>query len=73
MKYVPIEQIWERFPNKYDSIIAAAVEARRVIEAIRDGKIEVTEDPYLYALKRAVAAEPAEKKASKKKTDDAAS
>ncbi len=68
-----IEKIWQRYSNKYESVIAGSTEARRVIEAIRDGKIEITEDPYLYALKRILTVEPAEKKSAKKKTDDAAS
>ena len=73
MRYVPIEKIWQCFSNKYEAIIAGAFEARQVIEAVRDGKLEVNDDPYFYALKRLLTTEPAEKKTAKKKSGDAAS
>jgi len=72
MKYVPIEKLWERFNNKYEAVVMGSREVRRVIEAIRDGKIEINEDPYLYAVKHLLTAKPPEKKTVKKKTTDAA-
>lgn len=72
MKYLPIEKIWERFNNKYEAIILGAREVHRVIEALHDNKLEITEDPYIYALKRILTADQAQKKTAKKKTTDAA-
>ncbi len=72
MKYMPMERLWERFSNKYEAVILGAWEVRRVIEAIRDGKIEINEDPYLYAIKHLLTAKSPEKKTAKKKATDAA-
>jgi len=32
MKFVDMEEIWEKYPNKYVAIVAAAKEARKIIE-----------------------------------------
>jgi len=51
MKYIAIEKIWEKYPNKYEALIKAAKEARRVIEALEKNEIQLAENPYRYALK----------------------
>ncbi len=52
MKRIDIEKLWKRFDNKYQGIVVASQEARRILEAINNGEIEVKENPYLYALRR---------------------
>lgn len=57
MRYIPIEEIWEQFKNKYEALVVLAQEVRRIKDAIRAGEIELHEDPYLYAFKRIRAGE----------------
>ncbi|MDH5185877.1 MAG: hypothetical protein OEZ20_03340 [candidate division WOR-3 bacterium] len=54
MKYITIEKIWKSFDNKYEAVIKASREARRVIEAIEKNEINLEENPYRYAIKRVV-------------------
>jgi DNA-directed RNA polymerase subunit K/omega len=54
MNYVTIEEIWKKYPNKYEALIKAAKEARRVIEGMEKNEIQLTENPYRYALKLAL-------------------
>lgn len=51
-KYVPLDDIWRRFSSRYEAIMVATREVRRVIDAIRDGQIELSGDPYLYVLQK---------------------
>ncbi len=52
MKYVSIEQLWRVFPNKYLALNVAALEARRLIEAISRDEIQLPCTPYDQALRR---------------------
>jgi DNA-directed RNA polymerase subunit K/omega len=33
MKYIDLERIWDKYPNKYRAIVIASKEARKIIEA----------------------------------------
>jgi DNA-directed RNA polymerase subunit K/omega len=52
MKYIPIEEIWDKFKNKYEALVVLAQEVRRLRDAIQAGEIEVKGDLYLYAFQR---------------------
>jgi DNA-directed RNA polymerase subunit K/omega len=65
MKYITIEKIWEKFPNKYEALVKAAKEARRVIDALEKNEIQLEEDPYRYALKHTLEQETPDKKEEK--------
>lgn len=52
MKEASIEKLWKMFDNKYQGIVVASKEARRILEAISNGEIEINENPYFYALRR---------------------
>ena len=54
MKFIAIEEIWGKYPNKYEAIIKAAKEARRVIEGMEKNEIQIEENPYRHALKQAL-------------------
>lgn len=51
MKFITIEKIWEKFTNKYEALIRAAKEARRITEAIEKNELQLEENPYRYALR----------------------
>ena len=57
MRRTSIEKLWKRFNNKYEGIVAASKEARRILEAVSNGEIEVRENPYFYALRRVLSGE----------------
>jgi len=52
MKFVSIEQLWMVYPNKYLALNIAALEARRLIDAISRDEIQLPSNPYEYALHR---------------------
>ncbi len=52
MKYVSVEQLWRVLPNKYLALNVAALEARRLIDAISRDEIQLPGTPYEYALRR---------------------
>lgn len=51
MKLIAIEKIWEKYSNKYEALIKAAKEARRVIEALEKNEIQLLDNPHRHALK----------------------
>ena len=51
MNYIAIEKIWEKYPNKYEALVKAAKEARRLVEAIEKNELQLEENPYRYALR----------------------
>uniref|UniRef100_A0A7C6A8Q5 DNA-directed RNA polymerase subunit omega n=1 Tax=candidate division WOR-3 bacterium TaxID=2052148 RepID=A0A7C6A8Q5_UNCW3 len=51
MRFIAIEKIWEKFTNKYEALILAAKEARRIAEAIEKNELQLEENPYRYALR----------------------
>lgn len=57
MKNISLERIWARYPNKYQALNVAALEARRLIEALQKGEIQLNQNLYDYALDRLVAGE----------------
>lgn len=52
MKFVSTEQLWHGYPNKYLALNIAALEARRLIDAISRDEIQLPTNPYEYALQR---------------------
>ncbi len=52
MKFVSIEQLWHVYPNKYLALNIAALETRRLIDAISRDEIQLPTNPYEYALHR---------------------
>ncbi len=52
MERFTIEQIWEKFPNKYEAIVVAAKEARRLARIAREKKIKLHEKPTILALEK---------------------
>lgn len=57
MKNLSLEKIWDRYKNKYQGLNVAALEVRRVIEALQKGEIQLNQNIYDYALERLVAGE----------------
>lgn len=52
MKLVSIEQLWQVYPNKYLALNIAALETRRLIDAVSRDEIQLPTNPYEYALQR---------------------
>ncbi len=52
MKWVSLEQLWRTKPNKYLALNIAALEVRRIIEAMNRDEIQLPTNIYDYALKR---------------------
>ena len=57
MKNLSLDNIWARYPNKYQALNVAALEARRVIEALQKGEMQLNQNIYEYALGRLIAGE----------------
>ena len=57
MEKASIEDLWKKFDNKYQGVVIVSREARRILEAISNGEIEVKENPYFYALHRVLSGE----------------
>ncbi|MEO0094202.1 MAG: DNA-directed RNA polymerase subunit omega [candidate division WOR-3 bacterium] len=51
MKFITIEEIWKKFPNKYEALIRAAKKVRQLVEAAEKNEIQLNENPYRYALR----------------------
>jgi len=54
MKKVTVEEIWEIFPNKYEAIVVAAQEARRLSKMAREQKIKLQKKATILAMERLV-------------------
>ncbi|MEO0071337.1 MAG: hypothetical protein ABIK39_04560 [candidate division WOR-3 bacterium] len=52
MKSVSIEEIWRLFSNKYLALNVAALEVRRIIDALSRDEIQLPTNPFDYALHR---------------------
>ncbi|MGQ9707394.1 MAG: hypothetical protein ACUVUR_00765 [bacterium] len=52
MKNVSVEQLWRVFPNKYLALNIAALEVRRLIDALSRDEIQLPTNPYSFALHR---------------------
>ncbi|MEO0073646.1 MAG: hypothetical protein ABIK43_03150 [candidate division WOR-3 bacterium] len=52
MKIVSAEQIWRVYPNRYLALNVAALECRRIIDAIQRGEMPAGIDPCQAALER---------------------
>jgi len=57
MKNLSLENIWDKYPNKYQALNVAALEARRIIEALQKGETQMTQNIYEYSLARLIAGE----------------
>lgn len=57
MKYVSLEKIWQVYPNKYQALNVAALEARRVIEGLNKGELQPGRNIYEHSLERLVNSE----------------
>jgi hypothetical protein len=51
---MPIERVLEVFGNRYVALTLASQEARRIIEAMNRGEIELRASPYYESLRRLV-------------------
>lgn len=61
MQEISLEKIWERYENKYYFLAMASREARRLIEEVAEGRIDVVENPYSLGLARTLRGEAEEK------------
>ncbi|MEO0004539.1 MAG: hypothetical protein ABIK47_05915 [candidate division WOR-3 bacterium] len=52
MKSVSIEDLWRAFPNKYLALNIAALEVRRIIDALSRDEVQIPTNPYTFALHR---------------------
>lgn len=52
MQSVSIEDVWRLFPNKYLALNVAALEVRRIVDALSRDEIQLPTNPYDYALHR---------------------
>lgn len=52
MKFVSAEQIWKVYSNRYLALNIAALECRRMIDAIQRGEMPAGIDPCQAALER---------------------
>jgi hypothetical protein len=52
MKWVSLEELWRTQPNKYLALNIAALEVRRIVEAMTRDEIQLPMNIYHYALKR---------------------
>jgi DNA-directed RNA polymerase omega subunit len=57
MKRVTIEEIWELFPNKYEAIVIAAQEARRIARMAREQNVKLPRKPSILAMERLIRGE----------------
>lgn len=54
MKDITLERIWDRYGNKYQFLVRASRETRRLIESVAEGRIESVENPYSLGLARTI-------------------
>lgn len=52
MKLTSVEKLWRRYPNKYLALNVAALEARRIIDAVQRGDSQLGDEAYQLALER---------------------
>ncbi|MBN2379188.1 hypothetical protein JXM67_05245 [candidate division WOR-3 bacterium] len=52
-----LEKIWELYGNKYRYLVLASLEARKLIEAVAEGKIDTIDNPYILGLQRTIRGE----------------
>lgn len=57
MKNVSIEDLWRVFPNKYLALNIAALEVRRIIDALSRDELQLPTNPYSFALNRLLCGE----------------
>ncbi len=57
MKYNSLEEIYKKYPNKYQALNIAALEARRVIDGLHKGEIQLAENIVDHSLKLLLAGE----------------
>ncbi len=69
MKYTSIERIWDKYENKYQALRIASLEARRVIDALQTGDIQINQNIYEHSLQALVAGEIRYEKLSEAEID----
>lgn len=52
MKRFTVEDLWAKVPNKYEAIVAIALEARRLARWAREHEVRLQEKPTILALQR---------------------
>jgi hypothetical protein len=57
MRYISLEKIWQIYPNKYQALNVAALEARRVIDGLSKGDVQLSRNIYEHSLDRLVSSE----------------
>ncbi len=61
-EYIPPEKVWEKFKNRYEVIIKASQEVRRLLEEVREGRTNIPEkNVFLYVLKKILSEKKLEK------------
>lgn len=55
MRHLSLEKVWEQYPNKYQALNIAALEARRVIDALQRGELQMNQDIYDHSLEWLIA------------------
>lgn len=54
MKHTSPEEFRKRYDNRYRALNVAALEARRVLDGVQRGEIQLEQNVYEYALRRMV-------------------
>jgi DNA-directed RNA polymerase subunit K/omega len=68
-QYMPIEKVLQIIGNRYIALNLAAQDARRVIEGINKGEIQIQGSPYYQSLRRLFDGEVQFEDTSAAKTD----
>jgi hypothetical protein len=54
MKHLSLEKIWDLYPNKYQALNVASLEARRVIDGLHKGDVQMSKNIYEHSLEMLV-------------------
>ena len=57
MKNLSLEKIWDRFDNKYHALNVASLEARRLLDCLNRGELQMRENVYGASLGKLLAGE----------------
>ncbi len=52
MAYVPVDEFWKIYSNKFFAIVLASREARRLAKEVREQRIQLKRKPTIIAIKR---------------------
>lgn len=57
MKKITIEDVWRVFPNKYEAIVVASREARRLARIAREKKLKLPKKPTVLSMEKLIRGE----------------